>query len=96
MSKNELNLSADNKKLYIFEDQAYFKVVGMNDIYYLKVEDYDIISLKQTAITLYKLTRKGLVSIQSYIKSIDISDILFISAPTVAHRFKMFDLEKVS
>lgn len=96
MSRNDLELLGYDKKFYIFDDEAYYKVVGMDASYYMKVKDYERITLRQTAVTLYEHTCNGLEKVQSYIKSIDFSDILFIAAPTVAHRFKMYDLEKAS
>jgi len=96
MSKNDLELLAHDKKLYMFNNEAYYKVVGMDASYYMKIKDYDMITLRQTAVILYEHTCNGLEKVQSYIKSIDFSDILFIAAPTVAHHFKMYDLEKAS
>jgi len=97
MSHVELNIVNDNivdYKLHIFNNIAYYRVMGMRDSYYLKVSDYANITLKQNLIILYKETIKGFITINSYIKSIECSDILFIAAPTVENRFKMCDLEK--
>lgn len=96
MCKNDLELLAHDKKLYMFNDEPYYKVVGMDASYYMKIKDYGKITFRQTAVTLYEHTCNGLEKVQSYIKSIDFSDILFIAAPTVTHRFKMYDLEKAS
>ena len=84
----------DSKKCYIFDNVSYYKVISRKATYYIKISDYHKVSLTQRAITLYEYTMNGLIQIRSYIKSIEYSDILFIAAPTIENRFKMFDLEK--
>ena len=91
---NRPNTSFDNKKCYVFDDVCYYKVISRKSTYYIKVSDYHNITLKQTAITLYKKTLHELIQIKSYIKSIELSDILFIAAPSITSNFNMFDLEK--
>jgi len=84
----------ENKKCYMIENIYYYKVIGMQATYYLKVSDYNNISLNQNAYTLYEYTVQGFIEVKSYIKSMEFSDILFI-APTITSQFKMYDLEKV-
>jgi cyanophycinase-like exopeptidase len=84
----------DGKKCYIFDNVCYYKVVGRNATYYIKVSDYHNVTLSQKAITLYEKTLHGLMQIKSYIKSMGYSDILFIAAPSITSSFSMFNLEK--
>ena len=84
----------ENKKCYIFDNVAYYKMVGRKSTYFIKVSDYHNITLKQTAITLYEKTLNEFIQIKSYIKSIEFSDIVFIAAPSITSNFNMFNLEK--
>ena len=83
-----------NRKTYIFDDTSYYKVIGLNSQYYIKVSDLNKITLHQMSMTLYKHTASSLVKVKAYVKSLDYSDILFIAAPTISSPFKMYDLEK--
>jgi hypothetical protein len=83
----------ENKKCYMIDNIYYYKVIGMQAAYYLKVSDYNNISLKQNTYTLYEHTVQGFIEIKSYIKSMKTSDILFI-ATNITSQFKMYDLEK--
>lgn len=83
-----------SKKTYTYDDVAYYKVMGMNTQYFIKVSDYHKVTLCQKAVELYQYSVSGLLKVKAYIKSIDSSDILLIAAPTISSNFKMFDLEK--
>lgn len=82
-----------NRKTYLFDDTTYYKVRGKKSYFYIKVSNFDELTSHQINMTLYEYTASGLVKVRAYVKSIDYSDILLISAPTVSSPFKMHDLE---
>jgi len=81
-------------KTYTFHNEKYYKVVGRKGSFYIKVSDYEKISVKQVAITIYKYTLSGLKKIKSYIKTLQSEDILFIAGPKISTHFRMYGLEK--
>lgn len=89
-----LNNKPINLKSYTFENEEYYKVMGMKGCFFIKVSDYIKVTVKQVAMVIYEYTLTGLRKIKSYIKSMENSDILFIAGPKIAHHFKIFDLEK--
>lgn len=89
-----LEKKSNTIKTYIFDNEKYYKVVGMKGSFYIKVSDYEKVSVKQVAITIYKYTLHGLKKIQSFIKSLQSEDILFIAGPKISTHFRMYGLEK--
>ncbi len=90
-----LGVKINNNKIYIIDSIEYYKLVGMNNHYYIKVSDYYKVTLSQQSFELFQHNTSKLKKIKGYIKSIDLSDILLIAAPSISSNFKMFDLEKV-
>jgi hypothetical protein len=68
--------------------------VGLNKQYFIKINDYYKVTLRQQPIELFTVSVSGLKKIKGYVKSIDASDILFIAAPSISSRFIMYDIEK--
>ncbi len=95
MHKVDTYTTSNCKQCYVFDNVSYYKVISRKATYYIKISDYESVTLKQSAIILYEQTRNGLIKIKTYIKSIEFSDILFI-APSITTNFNMFDLEKAS
>jgi len=84
----------NNKKTYMYDSIAYYKIVGMNNQYFIKVSDYYKVTLRQKQVELFGSGTSGLEKVKGYIKSIDSSDILLIAAPSISSNFIMYDLEK--
>ena len=83
-----------NHKCYTFDNEKYYKIKGMKGCYFIKIVDYAKITRKQVAMIIYEYTNNGLKKIKSYIKSMESSDILFVTGPKISTHFKMYDLEK--
>jgi hypothetical protein len=83
-----------NEKCYTFKNESYYKILRMMGEYYIKVSDYEKVSLKQLKVTLYSYTFHGLKTMECYAKFTKYSDKLFISQATTRDYFKMYDLEK--
>jgi hypothetical protein len=83
-----------HEKCYTFKNESYYKILRMMGEYYIKVSDYEKITLKQSIVTLYSYTFHGLKTMKCYAKFTKYSDKLFISEVSTRDYFKMYDLEK--
>ncbi len=81
-------------KCYTFDNEQYYKIIGMKDSYFINIVDYAKITLNQISLEIYEYSNSGLKKIKSYIKSMENSDILFVAGPKISTHFKMYDLEK--
>jgi len=86
----------NNRKMYTYHSISYYKVIGKNKQYFIKVEDYYTVTLRQKSVYLFEMSISGLKKVKGYVKSIDSSDILLIAAPSIYNNFIMYDLEKTA
>lgn len=88
------SVTKTHKKCYTFDDETYYKAKSMKRNFYIKVSDYENLSVSQAAIVIYEYTLQGLQQIKSFIRLMESHDILFIAGPRISTQFKMYDLEK--
>jgi len=91
-----IDTKVNDKKIYIYDNIDYYKVSGLNNKYFIKLEDYYKVTLRQQPLDLFTFHISGLKKVKAYIKSIDTSDILFIASPSISSRFIMYDIEKIA
>lgn len=96
--QRHLEINVNGIRCYMFENEKYYKASGMKGSYFIKASDYEKLSIKQAAITIYQYTNamKGLEKVKSFAKTVvkDEYELLLLAGPKISSHFKIYNLEQ--
>lgn len=87
----------ENKKIYTMHNKKYYKIIGMRNDYYLKVDSLRKLTASKFVIELYRYTFSGLKAQRGLIKLDKTTNKIFISDDTLrVVYFEPYELEAIS
>ena len=82
-----------NKKQYILENKKYFKVIGHDREYYIRVDTLNYVSTSQFNVQLCRYTFNGMRSKKGLMKIDKSTNKIYISEDTLRVYFKKYKIE---